>query len=113
MTEIPTESAEPMEPEPVVRPEVPSPADMGAALEQAVQEYQPPPQEPILRPKPTLTVEQDRFIAQALYRADVDPYTFRVNHDPRKFLRRDGTLDEEKLAAAIVATANQTNIEGQ
>ena len=113
MTEIPTESAEPMEPEPVVRPEVPALADMGAALEQAVQEYPPPPQEPISRPQPALTVEQDKFIARVLYKADVDPYLFRLNHDPRKFLRRDGTLDEEKLAAAIVATANQTNIEGQ
>lgn len=86
---------------------------MAGALDQAVREYRQEPQELISRPEPALTVEQDRFIAQALYRADVDPYTFRVNHDPRKFLRRDGTLDEEKLAAAIVATANRNDIEGR
>lgn len=109
MTEIPTESAEPMEPEPVVHPEVPALADMGAALEQAVQEYQPPPQEPVSQTRPALTADQDAFIARALWAADVDPEIFRVSHDPRKFLRGDGSLDETKLAAAIVATAHTIN----
>lgn len=113
MSEIPAEPVEQGEPEPIVYPEVPTPANMSAALEQAVQEYQGPPPEPISRPKPALTVEQDKFIAKALYRADVDPGIFRMDHDPRKFLRRDGSLDEEKLAAAIVATANRNDIEGR
>lgn len=113
MTEIPTEPAEPMEPEPIVYPEVPSEGVMAGALEHAARNYQQPLQEPVSRPKPALTVAQDRFIAQALYRADMDPEIFRVSHDPRKFLRRDGSLDEEKLAAAIVATANRNDIEGR
>ena len=92
---------------PEVFPEVPTPATMSAALAQAAQEYREPPQEPMSRPEPALTVAQDRFIAQALYRADVDPKIFRVTHDPRKFLRGDGSLDETKLAAAIVGTAHQ------
>lgn len=82
---------------------------MAGALDQAVREYRQEPQEPVSRPKPALTVAQDRFIAQALYRADMDPEIFRVSHDPRKFLRGDGSLDETKLAAAIVATAHTIN----
>ena len=98
---------------PEVFPEVPTPANMSAALYRAVQEYREPPQEPVSRPEPALTLVQDRFIAQALYRADMDPEIFRVSHDPRKFLRGDGTLDETKLAAAIVATANMIDNEGR
>ncbi len=113
MTEIPTEPAEPMEPEPIVYPEVPSEGVMAGALEHAARNYQQPLQEPVSRSKPALTVEQDKFIARTLYKTDVDPGIFRMDHDPRKFLRRDGSLDEEKIAAAIVATANRNDIEGR
>lgn len=109
MSEIPAEQVEQGEPEPIVYPEVPSEGAMAVALDQAVREYRQEPQEPVSRPKPALSAEQDRFIAQALYRADVDPGAFRVTHDPREFLRGDGSLDETRLAAAIVATAHTIN----
>lgn len=95
--------------EPIIHTEVPTPVDMSAALAQAAQEHREPPQEPMSRPEPALTARQDQFITRMLWQADVDPGVFRVNHDPAKFLRGDGTLDETKLAAAIVVTAHQIN----
>lgn len=95
--------------EPIIHPEVPTPTTMSAALEQAVSEYQEPPQKPVSRPEPALTARQDQLITRMLWQADVDPEIFRVNHDPRNFLRGDGSLDETKLAVAIVATAHMIN----
>lgn len=105
MTEQPTEQPEEL-PEP--RPEVPDPDTMRAALDDAVAAYAEPPQE-FRAPRPrTLTDEQDTFIRQVLYQSDVNLSVFRSRYTPEVFLRHDGTLDEQALATAVVAVANDT-----
>lgn len=84
----------------------PDAAAMTAALTEAL--AAPEPGRPCTAPAgPQLSPDQDKFLTALLYRTDVRATDFARHHRGTDFLNDDGTLDEQRLAAAVVTIARR------
>lgn len=79
---------------------------MTAALTEALAAPEPARPSPSPR-KPQLSPDQDKFLTALLHRTDVRAADFARHHRGTDFLTEDGTLDEQRLAAAVVTVARR------